>query len=58
MADEKKSFNELLSEAPLAAKEDTISLVGALERSHQPGKFVLVLGGGRTLTLEVEAVKA
>src|SRR6516164_9426664 len=57
MADEKKSFSELLSAAPLAAGEDTITLAGALERSHEPDKFVLVLGGGRSVTLEIDAVK-
>jgi hypothetical protein len=57
MADEKKSFSDLLSEAPLAANEDTISLVGALARSNQPGKFVLATGSGNSLTLDVAAVK-
>jgi hypothetical protein len=57
MADEKKSFSELVSAAPLAAAEDTINLVGALQRSHQKNKFVLVLGSGRSVTLEIDAVK-
>ena len=57
MADEKKSFSEFVSAAPLAAAEDTINLVGAVERSHQPNKFVLVLGSGRSVTLEIDAVK-
>lgn len=52
-----RKFDELLSEAPLAAKEDTITLVGALQRSHEPGKFVLAMGGGRNVTLDVAAVK-
>jgi hypothetical protein len=58
MADEKKSFSDLLSEAPLAASEDTVSLVGALARSSKPGKFVLVLSQGGSVTLDVKAVKA
>jgi hypothetical protein len=57
MSDEQKSFGELLNEAPLASGENTISLVGALARSHHPGKFVLVLGGNQSVTLEVDAVK-
>src|SRR5580704_8294957 len=57
MAEEKKSFEELLSSAPLAAKEDTVTLIGVLERSNQPGRFVLALDSGRSLTLEVKAVK-
>ena len=54
---EKKSFNELLSEAPLASQENTVSLVGALGRSTQSGKFVLILGPGNSVTLDVDAVK-
>lgn len=57
MADEKKSFSELLKDAPLAAQEDTVSLVGALERSNQPGKFVLAVAPGSSVTLDVDAVK-
>jgi hypothetical protein len=57
MADESKSFSDLLSEAPLASAEDTVSLVGSLARSSQPGKFVLVLGPGNSVTLDVDAVK-
>jgi len=58
MSDEKQSFQELLGEAPLAKGEDTVSLVGALQRSQQSGKFVLALGAGRSLTLDIDAVKA
>lgn len=57
MAKEKKSFSELLSEAPMATQEDTVTLVGALGRSSQSGKFVLALGPGSSVTLEVDAVK-
>ncbi len=57
MADEKKTFSELLSEAPLATAENAISLAGALARSHHPGKFVLLLAGGATVTLDIDAVK-
>lgn len=57
MADKKKSFTELLSEAPLTTQEDTISLVGALGRSSQSGKFVLALGPGQSVTLDASAVK-
>jgi hypothetical protein len=57
MSDEKKSFGELLNESPLAAGENTVSLVGALARSHQPGKFVLALAGNQSVTLDVDAVK-
>ena len=56
MPDEKK-FDELLSEAPLAINEGTTSLVGALQRSREPGKFVLVLSSGRNVTLNASDVK-
>ena len=57
MADKTKSFSDLVSEAPLAANEDTVSLTGALARSNQPGKFVLLTQGG-SITLDESAVKS
>lgn len=57
MAEKKKSFTELLSEAPLAAPEETVTLVGALGRSSHAGKFVLATGPGASITLDVSAVK-
>jgi hypothetical protein len=56
MVEKKKSFSDLLSEAPLASKEDTVSLVGAISRSSQAGKFVLSTSQGN-VTLPVDAVK-
>jgi hypothetical protein len=58
MAHEEGSFEELLSEAPLAPKLDTITVVGALSRSREPEKFVLTLANGHSLTLERKAVKS
>ena len=57
MAEKRKSFSDLLSEAPLAPAEDTVSLVGALARSSQAGKFILALSQGNSVTLDVDAVK-
>lgn len=57
MPDEKPSFKELLDAAPLATKEDSVTLTGALERSRHPEKFVLVLENGRSVVLDVSAVK-
>lgn len=54
---EKKSFSELLGEAPMATGEKTITLTGALSRSADPGKFVLTMGDNQTATLNVDAVK-
>jgi hypothetical protein len=44
MAEKKKSFSDLLSEAPLAPAEDTV-------------KFILALSQGNSITLDVDAVK-
>ncbi len=57
MAEEERSFTQLVGEAPLAKNEDTITLVGALERSQEQGKFVLVMGAGRSVTLDIDSVK-
>ena len=57
MSDEKKSFSDLLGEAPMAAGENTISLVGVLARSHDSGKFVLALAANQSVTLDIDAVK-
>ncbi len=57
MADEKKSFSELVNEAPLAVTEGSITVVGALARSHEPGKFVLIFCPECNVTLDIDAVK-
>jgi hypothetical protein len=57
MAGQEKSFKDLLGEAPLAAKSDTVCVVGTLARSPEPGKFVLTPSGGEPMTLEIDAVK-
>ena len=54
---EKKSFSELLNEAPLASAERTVCITGVLARSNEPGKFVLTTGDNQTVTLDVDAVK-
>jgi len=57
MAEQKKPFGELVNDAPLATQEDTVTLVGALARSSQAGKFVLTLSPGNNVVLDVDAVK-
>jgi hypothetical protein len=57
MSEEKRSFSDLVSEAPLARNEGTISLVGALARSHESGKFVLALCAERSVTISIDAVR-
>jgi hypothetical protein len=57
MTDEKKSFAELLNDAPLAAGENTVRLVGSLARSNDNKKFVLGLAGNQSVTIEIDAVK-
>jgi hypothetical protein len=54
MADEEKSFEELLKAAPGGG---TVSLVGTLAQSSEPGKFVLTLQDGKTMTLATASVK-
>jgi hypothetical protein len=57
MAKEQESFETLVNEAPLAPTAGTVSLVGALARSAEAGKFVLTLQDGRVVVLETAAVK-
>jgi hypothetical protein len=57
MTDEKKSFSALLSDAPVAPADNTITLVGALARSQDPAKFVMLFAGGARATLDIDAVK-
>jgi hypothetical protein len=54
---EQKAFETLVDEAPLASTAPTVSLVGMLARSSEGGKFVLTVQDGRSVTLEVAAVK-
>jgi len=56
MANDEKSFEELVEEAPLAPVP-TVSLVGKLAKSSEAGKFVLTLADGSAMTLETAAVK-
>jgi hypothetical protein len=57
MADDKQSFSELLKEAPLASDTETVTAFGALARTPDSGKFVLIMANG-SVTLEVDAVKS
>lgn len=59
MADEKKkTFEDLLKDAPEAPGAGAVSLVGALARSKEPGKFVLTTTDGQQVTLDTDAVKS
>ena len=53
----KGSFDDLVNEAPLSPAPGTVSLVGTLARSTEPGKFVLTLQGGSSVTLQTTSVK-
>jgi hypothetical protein len=57
MVSEEKSLAELLSEAPQASDGNTVSLVGLLARSSEPGKFVLTQQDGSSVVLEIASVK-
>ena len=51
-----KSFEDLVAEAP-SADAETVTVVGRLAKSPDPGKFVLHLADGRTHALPTSAVK-
>jgi hypothetical protein len=57
MADNSE-FQRLLSEAPMASNADTVTVVGILARTGDAERFVLTLAGGRSVTLDVDAVKS
>jgi hypothetical protein len=57
MPTQDSSFDQLLSRAPAAPNADIVTVVGALARSTQEGKFVLTVPDGRSLTFDVAAVK-
>ena len=58
MAQEESEFQKLLNEAPAAPNTDTVTVMGSLSRAADPTRFVLTLPDGRSLTLEVAAVKS
>jgi hypothetical protein len=51
-------FATLLRDAPMAPDADTVTLVGALERNADAKQFGLRLPDGRSVTLDVDAVKS
>jgi hypothetical protein len=58
MAKADKSFEDFLNDAPLAPDTSTLTVVGALARMPEPGKFVLTLSNGHSATLDAKAVKS
>jgi hypothetical protein len=58
VAGEEHDFGTLLRNAPMAADADTATVVGTLARTHDPAHFVLTLPDGRSVTLDVNAVKS
>jgi hypothetical protein len=57
MSTEDRSFDELLKDAPKANVSDTVSIAGTLAKSDDPGKFVLTMADGKSVTLDTSAVK-
>ena len=51
-------FGKLLLDAPMAPDADTVTLVGALERNADAKQFGLRLPDGRSIILDVDAVKS
>jgi hypothetical protein len=58
MPNERSEFERLLSEAPEAPSQDTVTLVGVLARTQDKGRFVLTLADGQSFTLSVDTVKS
>jgi hypothetical protein len=58
MAEDKSDFQKLLSEAPVASSADTVTVVGTLSRTPDAARFMLTLADGRSVTLDVSAVKS
>ena len=52
-----KSFEELLKKSPAAPTAGTVTLIGTLVQSSEPGKFALTLQDGSTVTLKTASVK-
>jgi len=57
MAEKDRTFSELLQDSPKAQAPDVVSIVGLLEKSENPEKFVLIVGDGSAHTLDVSAVR-
>jgi hypothetical protein len=58
VANEEHDFAKLLRDAPMAPDAETVTVVGTLARTHDASHFVLTLPDGRSVTLEVNAVKS
>jgi hypothetical protein len=58
MAKPDSEFEELLRDAPMAPDADTVTVVGTLTRTPDAARFNLTLADGRTVTLDVDAVKS
>lgn len=58
VANEEHDFATLLHDAPMAPDADTVTVVGTLARTHDAAHFMLTLPDGRSVTLEVNAVKS
>jgi hypothetical protein len=58
MAKDEGDFRKLLSEAPMAPDADTVTVVGILARAPDAAQFVLTLPDGRSVALDVDAVKS
>jgi hypothetical protein len=58
MAKPDSEFEKLLHEAPMAPDADTVTVIGALTRTADAARFNLTLADGRSVTLDVDAVKS
>jgi hypothetical protein len=58
MTTHESDFAKLLRDAPMARDADTVTIVGLLERTHDAARFMLRMPDGRSVLLDVDAVKS
>jgi hypothetical protein len=58
MATNESDFAKLLLDAPMARDADIVTVVGILERTHDTARFMLRMSDGRSVVLDVDAVKS
>jgi hypothetical protein len=58
MATNESDFAKLLLDAPMARDADIVTVAGILERTHDTARFMLRMSDGRSVVLDVDAVKS
>jgi len=58
MPTDQSNFAKLLQDAPMAPDADTVTVVGVLARTPDAARFMLRMPDGRSVALDVDAVKS